>query len=332
MRTRHAQYALQLGWPGAGTIILFLLLLLPTVRLQAETILPVLADRNGKNDAWPAIQYALNKAFDEGAGATVRLDAGSYRLSKPLILPRNVALTGVGKGFTSTLKVEGNIGIQLHGEDHPGGYAFRNSVAHLVIDMNDAPADSTAISVRKAYNIRIDDVFAYRVKQRGLHIQDAKHVVVRDTVIYGADNALGTGIDIIDAIVLLDNPDIESVQTALQIEESRNGYGKVSVLGGYIERYGKSALRVVGASGNLFSGLFINTQGSTQRGVELLEHQQTGKCACDNTFISATIRANGPTHTDWPVWQSAASKNNQLLGLHVQPYLAGNETTQKATR
>lgn len=223
------------------------------------------AKGDGKNDDTAALQDALDAAgSDPGAGRTVFLPSGQYKITKPLILPLNVDLVGHGVGFSSTLVPYDSDGLHIVGAEQEGGFAFRNKIAGITINMRLASKEKLAILVDKAYTIKLSELFVFEAGA-GIRIRSARHITLEDVTVYGKGRDDGVGVEIIDSMVNVNNIDIEAVSRGMVIRESRRGLNNVSLFGGYMERFGTAGVLIDGATGtNLFGTVIIAQMDKNQ--------------------------------------------------------------------
>lgn len=240
------------------------------------------AKGDGKADDSAAIQKALDYAYSGGQGRTVFLPAGSYKITKPIIVPRNVNIVGEGVGFASAIYQYGKVGILIDGAQCEGGYAFRNKIEGITLILSNAEKNSIAIQVKKAYTIKLEDIFIYKAQNEGISIDDSKHINLSDVSVYGSSKAKGTGIIIKNSVVNIYNMDIENFLNGLNIgPDSKNG-AQVSVFGGFIERFGNAGLIVNDSDSNTFIGLNIISDHKKKHPIQLnLDQFKAQK----NTFI-----------------------------------------------
>jgi hypothetical protein len=255
---------------------------------------------DGKTDDTAAIQRALDYAFKNKQGNPVILPSGGYVVSKPLVVPRNVDMIGEGLGFFSSLIPINCDALWIKGETQEGGYAFRNKIQNININMKRA-ASGKAIVIERAYNIKLADIFVYEAPEVGVFIYSAKHITIENVIIYGAGTKKGIGLKVSDAIVNMYNIDIENVAIALEIGPDKQDTTNVSVFGGFIERFGKYGINVLNSSHNTFIGLNIQADHAGKVPVNIAGHAnaENGAQNKNNTFIGGFIGyATSPNKTN----------------------------------
>ena len=243
---------------------------------------------DGKTDDTAAIQKALNFAAEKNIGNPVIFPSGGYVISKPLTLPVNVDLIGGGIGFFASIIPVDCDGIWIKGETQKGGYAFRNKIQSLNINMLRA-TKGTAIIIDKAYNIKLADVFIYSAPDIGIDLKNSRHITFDNVIVYGALVNKGIGIKVSDSIVNMYNIDIESVSVALEIGPDKLNNTNVSVFGGYIERIGKFGVNIINSAHNTFIGLNVETDSSEKIPVNINGLPMNQSLEKSNTFIGGYI-------------------------------------------
>lgn len=218
------------------------------------------AKGDGRSDDTKALQSALDTAgSDPGAGRTVFLPSGKYRITEPLSLPPNVSIQGHGIGFSSTLLPERCDGVHVIGRPQHKGFTFRNKITGLTIDMRNGLGGSAAIRLNNAYTIKLSELFLFQVGT-GIAIDSARHVTLDHLSIYGSDRGHSTGVSILDGIVSAYNVNVESVNVGLLVRESGEDRSAVSLFGGYFERFGTAAVVLEGVSNTTIVGTVVRSQ------------------------------------------------------------------------
>lgn len=242
---------------------------------------------DGKADDTAAIQKALDFAFKQGH--LVVFPAGSYVISKPLVVPRNVEINGAGLGFTSSIIPLDCDAFWLKGETQEGGYAFRNKIQNLTINMRRSTSGK-AIVVDRAYNIKLADIFIYDAPATGIYINSSKHISLDNVIVYGSGNKKGIGIKVTDSIVNMYNIDLENSEIALEIGPNKQEHTPVSVFGGFIERFGKYGINIIKSSHNTFIGLNIQADSEEKFPLSIDNNSaDAGRLENSNTFIGGYI-------------------------------------------
>lgn len=265
-------------------LALLLIFCFPSLSFSFETVSVTSfgAKGNGKADDTESIQKALDFAFSNGQGRTVYFPAGSYKITQPLSIPRNVNILGEGIGFASAIYQYGNVGIMIDGMNCEGGYAFRNKIQGITLILSQAKTNSTAIQINNAYTIKLEDIFIYEAPGTGIKISNSKHLNLSDVSVYGSSNKKGTGILISDSVVNIYNLDIENFLYGMRIGPDKKSGAQVSVFGGFIERFGNTGLIVDESESNTFIGLNILSDNKTKHPIQLLlKNTKKNK----NTFI-----------------------------------------------
>ncbi|MES2821973.1 MAG: glycosyl hydrolase family 28-related protein [Pseudomonadota bacterium] len=258
---------------------------------------------DAKKDDTAAIQKALDFAFENKEGNPVVLPAGGYVISKPLIVPRNVDIIGEGFGFSSSIIPINCDAIWLKGETQEGGYEFRNKIQSLNINMKRA-ASGRAIVVDRAYNVKLSEIFVYEAPEIGIYVNSSNHISFESVIVYGAGNKNGIGIKIKDSIVNMYNIDIENIAIALEIGPDKQNTTHVSVFGGFIERFGKHAINIIGNTHNTFIG--VNIQADNEEKIP--------------------VSINGNANVN----QASINKNNTFIGGYIGYAKAVNKTKKNA--
>lgn len=250
---------------------------------------------DGKADDTVALQKALDVAgSDPGAGRTVFLSSGQYRITRPLVMPLNVDLVGHGVGFSSTLVPVNCDGIHIVGADHKGGFAFRNKVEGITINMRLSPSQKAAVVLQNAYTTVLRELFIYEAGI-GLRIGSARHITLDSLSIYGKGRGEGVGAEITDSIVSAFNIDIEAVAIGLAVRSTRARPGSVSLFGGYIERFGEIGVLIEGATGTGLFGTVVLAQGDMGQTPVVIRRGKTGAAKCGgNTFIGGAYEFERP--------------------------------------
>jgi hypothetical protein len=223
---------------------------------------------DGKADDTAAIQKALDFASTHKEATPVLLPSGSYVISKPLIMPRNVDLVGQGVGFTSSIIPINCDAILMSGATQEGGYAFRNKLQGFTINMRRS-SSGKAIVIEKAYNIKLSEIFIYDAPDIGIQVSSAKHVTFEHVIVYGAGVKKGIGIKVSNSVVNMYNIDIENIDTGLEVGPDQQALTSVSVFGGFIERFGRYGVHILKSSHNTFIGLNIQADQANKEPVNI---------------------------------------------------------------
>lgn len=268
---------------------------------------------DGKTDDTTSLQKALNVAgSDPGAGRTVFLPSGQYKISRPLIVPLNVDLIGHGVGFSSALMPVNSDGLHLVGAEQTGGFSFRNKIQGITINMQASPKDKAAILLDKAYTIKLSELFIYNAGV-GIRIRSSRHITLEDLSIYGKGRGDAVGVEVTDTIVNAYNIDIESVSHGLIIRESRPGLNSVSLFGGYIERFGSIGILIDGATGtNLFGTVVIGQLDNNQTPVVIQRGTSPASACSGNYVIGGSYGFEGGVKKKSPILVSRDCPNNTI--------------------
>jgi hypothetical protein len=237
---------------------------------------------NGSNDDTNRIQIAIDCAFKGGEGYTVYFPPGTYKITSGLNIHRDVDLLGEGIGWASVIRPtslpSGTAGIYIDGSKQNGGWAFKNTIKGLNIDMQ-ASVGKKAIQINNAYNIHIVDTyiranvnFINGIPQTStssvavVDINTSNHVTLDHIVIYG-ERGIGTGLITNDSWVTALNADIEGHETNVIVSESAIGKGKFNMYGGYLERFGLYGIRFNNTSYNRVDGVVIKIPNNSPHGI-----------------------------------------------------------------
>ncbi len=232
---------------------------------------------NGTIDDTNSIQIAIDCAFNNGAGYTVYFPPGAYKITSGLNVHRDVDLLGEGIGWASVIYpinlASGTAAIYLDGTKQNGGWAFKNTLKGLNIDMKDS-VGKIAIQINNAYNIHIADTYI-RANITGttqtsavavVDINTSNHVTLDHIVIYG-EQGIGTGLKINDSWVTAINPDVEGHAANIIVSETAIGKGKFNMFGGYMERFGQYGIRFNNTGYNHIDGVVIKIPNNSPHGV-----------------------------------------------------------------
>ena len=251
------------------------------------------AQGNGTVNDTAAIQKAINAAFNKGQGLPVYFPPGAYKITKPLILERSVDLVGGGIGWGSVIQPVNSDGIHIDGDLVEGGWAFKNRIQGLNIDMTQAP-DKTAIKINKAYSIRIVETYIHAPYGKAanvpsLSISRASHITLQDVTVFGgADNTgRGVGLALTDAWVSVYDIDVEGYLNNIVVTETGVAKGKLAMYGGHLERFGQFGIKLQGSSYNLISGVRITMPMANQIGIGF--HPNGSLQSSNNTIIGCSI-------------------------------------------
>lgn len=233
---------------------------------------------DSSTDDTASIQKALDCAFANGGGYTVYFPPGAYKITSGLIVHRNVDLVGEGVGWGSVIYAtnlaSGTSAINIDGATQTGGWAFKNTISGLNIDMWHSPGNS-AIKINSAYNIRIVDTYVRTIvasytgtsTAAGIDINNSNHVTLDHSIIYGENTGVGYGLKTNDSWVTALNVDIEGHSSNIIVSESAVGKGKFNMFGGYLERFGQFGIRFNSTSYNNIDGVVIKVPNTSPHGI-----------------------------------------------------------------
>lgn len=235
------------------------------------------ATGSGTVDDTSNIQTAIDCAFSNGAGYTVYFPPGSYKITSGLNIHRDVDLLGEGIGWASVIRPTnlptGTAAVYIDGSKQNGGWAFKNTIKGLNIDMKDS-VGRRAIQLNNAYNIRIVDTYiranttdtSATSTVAVVDINTSNHVTLDHIVIYG-ERGIGIGLNTNDSWVTALNADIEGHESNIIVSESAVGKGKFNMYGGYLERFGLYGIRFNTTSYNHIDGVVIKIPNSSPHGI-----------------------------------------------------------------
>jgi len=279
------------------------------------------AKGDGKADDTSSIQKALDSAFAGGAGHTVSLTAGNYKITKPLRVPRNVDIRGEGIGFASVLSPVNCRAIEIVGAHEPGGYSFRNRIDSITIVMKDAKSKE-AIIISETYTVTLSEVFVYDARLAGIRIENSNHVRLDDISVYGTDTGIGEGIVITDSTVNAYNINVENFLNAITVRATSDYDGKLNLFGGHIERFGGYGILLEGSSYNLISGARILAPSSSSVPIAVKADKSGKLFPNHNTIIGSQLlvgnsRPNEKKASEFTPVAAYAGESNRLINTQV---------------
>jgi parallel beta-helix repeat protein len=115
-----------------------------------------------------AATEVLQRAIDQASGGEVRVECGDYRLSAPLMLARNVALRGSGRGTRLIVTAENREGIAVRGETMEGA-----CVADLAVVAEPLGSAVAGIVLGSCGDCRIKDVLALGFARYGIWLRES---------------------------------------------------------------------------------------------------------------------------------------------------------------
>lgn len=245
-----------------------------------------------------AIQDAIDCAFAGGAGYTVYFPPGGYKITRGIVVHRNVDLVGEGIGWSSVIKPSALLttdtaALYIDGSTQTDGWAFKNTINGLNIDMLNLNGKS-AIKINSAYNIRLVDTYirsnavATDPATPSIDIIGSNHITLEHIVIFGTNTGAGIGLNIKDSWVTALNPDIEGHLSNIIISETASGKGKLSMYGGYIERFGQYGIRFNNTGYNRIDGVVMKIPNSSPHGISF-------NSSTNNALTGLTILCGIPT-------------------------------------
>lgn len=264
------------------------------------------AKGDGEADDTAAIQAAIN--FSAPRHSVVYFPRGAYKTTARLRIPPNVSLQGVGVGFGSSIRPVSTDGITIVGNDHPGGFGFRNRIKGLNVMMTNAKG-FRAIQIDTAYTIKLEDVLAFDTGTAGgIVISNARHVSLESVSVYGT--GAGDGILVRNSDVRSYDLDVEGVANGMVVHSSQG----VHVFGGHFERFGAYGIRFESSSYNSVTGVRFSGSNNGTIAIGFLD----GGCgpSLQNT-VTASLLTN-PAHDAAAVYQDARSRDNTILNSLVE--------------
>jgi len=182
----------------------------------------------------PFIQWALDQM--SALQGTVIIPFGDYKYTTALKIHSNTSIEGQGRKFTCTLHPIDCPAVITDGSQVDGGWIFRIKIKNLTIygdGTSDAFGDKL-FSLRKAYNVEMEDVWVYNQKTSiGLSIEDCNDIVLSNIVVYGQDTGSSRkGIFLKNSSVKMYSPDVENLYTGIYAA----GEGTVDIFSPYMER------------------------------------------------------------------------------------------------
>ena len=208
------------------------------------SILDYGADPTGSADSTVAIQTAINVVGnytnDTGIQGTVYIPNGSYKITAPIIMGKNVMLVGNGLRFASTFvpaaTFSGAALFQINGALMIGGFAFYSSFKNLTVDLVNVTATEVPITFNFdfAYSCTIEDVYVRQGVGTIISITGCNDIHIIRPRIFGFQTSdCDFGIRAVsDASVTITSPDLELCNVGISQETNC----RVTVLGGYGER------------------------------------------------------------------------------------------------
>lgn len=222
---------------------------------------------DGTTDDEPALQSALDYAADQGGG-NVYLPAGTYAISRPLVLRSHVHLTGDGPGRTVIRSQGHGLGKTVEGTGIWSAIALLSaegaSVTQLTVDLATAATHANGISL-----LPTGEAFE-GTPSSNCRISDVEVLGGGNYHAYMIWNLRGRGIEIVNNLV--DGGILEQVESN---QEGIESYGGEDVLIGWntIDNIGNTALNFgsAGAPNTGIDGLHVigNTVRNSRRGLNI---------------------------------------------------------------
>jgi Pectate lyase superfamily protein len=238
---------------------------------------------DGVNDDTKAIQRTVDNAFQDGK--VVLLPKGGYKITSPIVIHRGVELYGSGYGFGSSLIPYGCDAIWIKGDTQEGGFAFRNKLQSINVNMVNAK-ESDGLVIHKAYNIKLEDIFIFNSSAVGINLNFVKHVTIDNVIVYGDNSKNSVGIRIKNGIANFYNIDIEQTNIGLEVGPDVSDNSHISVFGGFIERFETYGIKINDSRNNTFIGL--NIQADSKNKLPVFNSEDRG-VDLQNTFIGGYI-------------------------------------------
>lgn len=203
------------------------------------------ATGDGVTDDTDALQLAVrvlhNYGDDTGRQGTLTLPKGTYKVTAPLVIGKNLDVVGEGPNFAVQIAPAatfvGSALFKIDGALMIGGYAFRQRHRGYTVNCNNVTKAILPVVFRvaSAYSITFTDVYVSNAQGTAFDIISGNDIVFERPKVYGvtADTTVSEyGIRVHAGSVTLIDPDVEVFYYGISAE----GASKVSIVSPYAER------------------------------------------------------------------------------------------------
>ncbi|MDP3092239.1 MAG: glycosyl hydrolase family 28-related protein [Nitrospira sp.] len=278
------------------------------------------AKADGIADDQGAIQAALDIAANghtNGASSIVFLPAGNYVISSRLKVPPGVSL--IGQGLEGSVIIPTSCdAITMWGSDWAGGFALRNIIRGIQVDMVNA-SSNVAVNINTGYMIKIEDCMFWNCGAGGIVMAStATNCTIWHTTVTGLDAATGTGISISgSSSVNFFDVDVEAFQDGIHC----TGGFTYGFFGLYMERNSSRGLVLDACQGCTIQGAVLNTPNGTSPNAIALINGTVKTVILGGTY--STQASPAPTIA---IFDSGGSATNYVLKAFVNGGISAGVT------
>ena len=237
-----------------------------------------------------AIDYISDYTDDSGVQGILLFPKGSYKVTAPIIMGKNVTLIGDGLRFSTNIvpaaTFSGAALFRIEGSLMIGGFAFYASFKNLCIDETNVTSTEVPIvfNLDTAYSCTFEDVYVRNGVGTIFKIEDCNDIKIIRPRIFGLSTSVcnfgiravaGSSVTVVD-------PDVELCAAGIAQETNCT----VTVLGGYGERNTRAWYNNGSSSGSMtvVGGLWQGVNSGT-----IAAEAKGGNC----TVIGGRYTANG---------------------------------------